>query len=161
MGSAPSCPPARILISLLHWELTETGPGRLQICIPTLGTRYLSRKSFRMNSWEAVKFSPLFSRVYLCNQGQCYGLYIWVKTRALQPLQTSFPRPGTYGCPSAKCNLRKSQVIQAQSLYSLYFNCVSILVSWVSSFPKISEAGLLRPMKELICFTLIPLGFLT
>ena len=100
-----------------------------------------------MNSWETVKFSPLFPRKYLCNQCQSCGLYIWVKTRALQVLQPSFPRSGTYSCLSAKHNLRKIKSFR-HNLYILYvfLNICFYLFIWLH-WVLVAAGGIQLPDK--------------
>lgn len=127
----PSSP--NMLISLLDWELTEVGPCRLRICIPTAGTQYLSCKPFQNEFRGGYKILSTLSRVYLCTQCQSCGPHIWVKTSAFQLLQPSFPRSGACGCPLAKCYLKDpGHSFQAQSLFK--FNCIRTLVFLVSSF---------------------------
>lgn len=114
----PSSP--HMLISLLDWELTEVEPCKLPICTLTAGIQYMSCKPFQNEFRGGRKILSSLSRVYLCIQCQACGLHIWVKTSAFQPLQPSFPRPGAYGCPLAKCHLKEpGHSFQAQSLCSL------------------------------------------
>lgn len=105
----PSSSP-HILISLQDEELVRGGPAVFISGHPSLAHSTCPINLSRRNSCKAAKSPPLFSRAYLCNQGQSYGLYTHMSKHVpSSPHNLPMPDWGVQ-LPSSKGHLK--EVIQ-------------------------------------------------